>query len=108
MLINLGVGRQRSGSQQTNSGAAAPSVNGDGDGEEPDEEMAEEEPEQDDRQLLSLVIEEFDERFPGDEGAAMIDDILHIMKESNEKARTSNNDPHATTTNGISNMSLLP
>ncbi|KAK5065256.1 hypothetical protein LTR84_001094 [Exophiala bonariae] len=92
MLINLGVGTQRSGSQQLNSGAAAPSVNGDGMAH--DEDMAEEEPEQDDRQLLSLVIEELDERFPGDEGSAKIDNILQVMKDSYNTARTINGVAH--------------
>lgn len=99
MLINLGVGTQRSGSQQATSGAA-PSVNGDG--KEHDEEMAEEEPEGDDRQLLSLVVEELEERFPGDEGSAVIDNIVQIMKDSYETARTTNGAAHTSKTNGTS------
>lgn len=102
MLINLGAGTQRNGSQPKVADAALPSVNGDGDGEEVGEDAAEEEQEQDDRQLLSLVVEELEERFPGEEGEAIIDNILQIMKDAYEKVKASNGDQHGVATNGTS------
>ncbi|KEF61447.1 uncharacterized protein A1O9_03013 [Exophiala aquamarina CBS 119918] len=98
MLINLGVGAHRNGSQQKAGDAAPPSFNGNG--EELGEEAAEVEQEQDDRQLLSLVVEELEERFPGEEGEAMIDSILQIIKDAYQDLRPSNEDPHITTLNG--------
>jgi hypothetical protein len=100
MLINLGVGAQRNGSQPKGADAALPSVNGDG--EELGEDAAEEEQEQDDRQLLSLVVEELEERFPGEEGEAIIDNILQIMKDAYDNVKASNGDQHGAATNGTS------
>lgn len=100
MLINLGVGAQSNGNQQKAGDAAPPSVNGNG--EELGEEAAEEEQEQDDRQLLSLVVEELEERFPGEEGETMVDKILQIMKDAYQEVPPSNGDQHFTTANGTS------
>jgi len=100
MLINLGVGIQRNGNQQKSDDASSPSINGNG--EELGEETAEAEQEQDDRQLLSLAVEELEERFPGEEGEAMVDNILQIMKDAYKERRPSNGDQHFTTANGTS------
>lgn len=100
MLVNLGVGTPRNGNQPKVADAALPSVNGDG--EEFGEDAAEEEQEQDDHQLLSLVVEELEERFPGEEGEAMIDNILQILKDAYDQVQASNGDQHEVATNGTS------
>lgn len=80
VLINLGIGLPRNQSPpkeaETN-----------GESEEPDEEAAEDAQEEpDDRQLLSLVIEEVDDRFPGDEGEDKIQKILETMRAEFDRA----------------------
>lgn len=85
MLINLGVGLPRTQYSQPAAGAA----NG-ADGDEEQEE-AEEVQEPDDRQLLSIVIEELEERFSGEEGEAKVEKILETMRAEFDKAQASAN-----------------
>ncbi|OQV03363.1 hypothetical protein CLAIMM_08414 [Cladophialophora immunda] len=49
-------------------------------------EGEEEPPESDDRQFLSLVIEEMEERFSGEEGEAQVQQILETMREEYNRA----------------------
>jgi len=62
-LVNLGIG----------AGKDRASIEGG------DEEEEQEQPETD-RQLFSLVVEEVEERFAGEEGESRIQEILGIMK----------------------------
>ncbi|EXJ87747.1 hypothetical protein A1O1_04673 [Capronia coronata CBS 617.96] len=77
MLINLGIGLPRNQSSQPSAAAE--------DGEEENE--AEEVQEPDDRQLLSIVIEELEDRFPGEEGEAKIEKILQTMRTEFNRAQ---------------------
>ena len=100
MVINLGIGTPRTATLSESVEETAP-VNGD---EEENGERAEEEQhEPDDRQLLSLVVEELEERYPGEKGEAQIDKILQIMKDAFDLAMASTADRNGTTTNGTSN-----
>ncbi|KIX03218.1 uncharacterized protein Z518_06770 [Rhinocladiella mackenziei CBS 650.93] len=91
MLINLGVGLPRN---QYSQAAAAETETGatNGDVEEGNEEAAAQEvQEPDDRQLLSLVIEELEERFPGEQGEAKMEKILQTMKAEFDRAHAATN-----------------
>ncbi|KAK7892369.1 hypothetical protein LTR67_007465 [Exophiala xenobiotica] len=78
-LINLGVGLPR------NQPASKPE--GADDAMEVDEEQpAEDVEEPDDRQLLSLIVEELEERFSGEEGEAKIEKILNTMRTEYDRA----------------------
>lgn len=86
VLINLGVGLPRSQSSQPATEADGGEIEGDPEDSEPP--PGEEEQEIDDRQLLSLVIEELDERFAGDQGEAKIEKILQTMRTEFSRAQT--------------------
>ncbi|KAH0832593.1 hypothetical protein AYO21_06014 [Fonsecaea monophora] len=105
VLINLGLGLPRGQQlrQTTDGDEQAERVNGEGDGDEDDgggdadvngvdgtAEGDEEPQEPDDRQFLSLVIEELEERFPGEEGEAKIQQILETMREEYNRAHAAN------------------
>ena len=79
-LINLGVGLPRTQSASKPDGA-------DDEMEVDEEEAAEDAGEPDDRQLLSLIIEELEERFSGEEGEAKIEKILDTMRTEYERAQ---------------------
>lgn len=98
-IINLGIGTPRKTPQEEPVEEAA-SVNGAG--EQSEEAMEEEEVshEPDDRQLLSLVVEELEERYPGDEGEAQIDKILQIMRDAFDQAKASTTEQNGTMVNG--------
>ncbi|EXJ82853.1 hypothetical protein A1O3_06668 [Capronia epimyces CBS 606.96] len=82
MLINLGVGLPRN--QISRPGADAEN----GEAAEADEEdAADEVQEPDDRQLLSIVIEELEDRFPGEEGEAKVEKILETMRTEFDRAQ---------------------
>lgn len=93
MLINLGIGTPRPTGQQVPA-----ETNGEGDEEEA--AAGEEQPEPDDRQLLSLVVEELEERYPGEEGEAQIDTILQIMRDAFDQAKASGAVQNGTAVNG--------
>ncbi|KAI1616701.1 hypothetical protein EDD36DRAFT_415587 [Exophiala viscosa] len=85
VLINLGVGLPRN--QPTEKEAE---INGDA--EEPNEEGAEDAQEEpDDRQLLSLVIEEVDDRFSGEQGEDKIQKVIETMRSEFDKAKATTN-----------------
>ncbi|EXJ56372.1 uncharacterized protein A1O5_12639 [Cladophialophora psammophila CBS 110553] len=102
MLINLGLGLPRGQQQQqaADDNAQMEGVTGEGDDVDDDDDAAaadetngqrtaegEEEPlDPDDRQFLSLVVEELEERFPGEEGEAQIQKILETMREEYNRA----------------------
>lgn len=105
MLINLGVGlpRNQSSKPGVNDESAAAS-NGEEEeaaGEEEEEEEEEEAQEPDDRSLLSLVIEEVEDRFPGEQGEAKIDRILETMRTEYDRAHAA----HAAANGGATNIS---
>lgn len=52
-----------------------------------EEQAAEDAGEPDDRQLLSLIIEELEERFSGEEGEAKIEKILATMRTEYDRAQ---------------------
>ena len=79
-LINLGVGLPRN---QSASKSDAP----DGEMDVDEEQAAEDVGEPDDRQLLSLIIEELEERFSGEEGEAKIEKILATMRTEYDRAQ---------------------
>ena len=92
MLINLGIGTPRTAAARISS-----DVNGEG---EENTAAEEEQPEPDDRQLLSLVVEELEERYPGEEGEAQIDSILQIMRDAFDQAKASSAGQNGTAVNG--------
>ncbi|KIV79346.1 hypothetical protein PV11_06912 [Exophiala sideris] len=80
VLMNLGVGLPRKQPAPKES-----ETNGDSD--EPNEDGAEDaQDEPDDRQLLSLVIEEVDDRFSGEQGEDKIQKIIETMRTEFDKA----------------------
>ena len=86
MLVNLGIGLPRKQNPQAAADTDASLANGELEeikGEQADEEGQE----SDDRQLLSLVIEELEERFPGEQGEAKAEQILQTMKTEFDRAR---------------------
>ncbi|KIW23710.1 uncharacterized protein PV07_11889 [Cladophialophora immunda] len=98
VLINLGLGLPRGQQLATDENAPEERVNGEGDDINDDgvgadgvdgqiaAEGEEEPPESDDRQFLSLVIEEMEERFSGEEGEAQVQQILETMREEYNRA----------------------
>lgn len=85
MLINLGAGLPRNQYTQPVLEAETGEANGNAD-EDNEETTADDVQEPDDRQLLSLVIEELDERFPGEQGEAQIERILKTVKTEYDQA----------------------
>lgn len=80
-LINLGVGLPTAQSTQKSVEAGdGMDVDGEGAGED-----AAEEP--DYRQMLSLIVEELEDRFPGDEGEAKIQKIFDTMRNEYQRAK---------------------
>jgi hypothetical protein len=102
MMVNLGIGTARNQGAQTNADADAEAMNGDAEEEAEGAEGEDEEapPEADDRQLLSLVIEELEERFAGDEGEEKINEILQTVKDEFDRARSSVAGQNGVITNG--------
>lgn len=103
-LINLGIGLNRgqnsdvvpsigetmegvvNGEGETSARAAEAQAEGEETDaaaqEQADEAEMEAESEPDDRQLMALVVEELEERFPGEEGEEKIRQILQLMRDS--------------------------
>lgn len=75
-LINMGIGVRVS--QQQNE----EQVKGDAEGEEEPDQPDEEAEISRDVQFFKVVVEEADERFPGDDGEETIRKIVSIMKET--------------------------
>ncbi|KIX99971.1 uncharacterized protein Z520_04609 [Fonsecaea multimorphosa CBS 102226] len=113
-LINLGLGLPRGQQQQQNADEddQAQDVNGEGDNNDDVDDHApadgvdgqipaegEEQPEPDDRQFLSLVIEELEERFPGEEGEAQVQQILETMREEYNRAHAAHASANGDTKN---------
>ena len=89
MLVNLGVGLPRTQPTQITATTENGATNGETD--EANGEPDAEEVEPDDRQLLSLVIEELEERYAGEQGDAKIEKILKAMKTEFERAQALTN-----------------
>ena len=100
MMVNLGIGTPRNQGAQTSTDAEA--MNGDAEeqAEGAEEEEEEAPPEADDRQLLSLVIEELEERFAGDEGEEKINEILQTVRDEFDRAQSSIAGQNGVVTNG--------
>lgn len=98
-LINLGIGRDKKGPATGQGGEAQPEANGEaaeGEDEEKgdekeelvkeEEENGEEEEEEAqnnvDLMLFELIVEDSDERFPGDKGQQQISEILGILRDT--------------------------
>ncbi|KIW12539.1 hypothetical protein PV08_09816 [Exophiala spinifera] len=80
-LINLGVGLSTAQSTQKSvENSDGMDVDGDGAGEDAPEEP-------DYRQMLSLIVEELDDRFSGDEGESKIQKIFDTMRSEYERAK---------------------
>ncbi|OAP59254.1 hypothetical protein AYL99_06552 [Fonsecaea erecta] len=111
-LINLGLGLPRGQQRQkaADEDTQAQGVNGEGDHDDNDHDddaaagqipvEEEEEPaEPDDRQFLSLVIEELEERFPGEEGEVQVQQILETMREEYNRAHATHASANGDTKN---------
>ena len=90
MLVNLGVGLPRNLNTQASADTDTAAANGEL-GEANGDQAAEEVQESDDRQLLSLVIEELEERLPGEQGEAKVEKILQTMKTEFDRAQARTN-----------------
>ncbi|KIW65945.1 hypothetical protein PV04_08158 [Phialophora macrospora] len=106
MMINLGVGLARGYEQQPfmngdqdnvntvsssiESAAANENAGTSGDEEQPNPEGQEDEAayQPSDLELLSCVVEELDDRFPGDEGQEQIQKIVQTIREEYERAQS--------------------
>ncbi|RVX67674.1 hypothetical protein B0A52_07797 [Exophiala mesophila] len=109
MLVNLGIGTPKSLLPQGSApgeDAETDVVNGDDaenlTNEEPaDEEMEDADPHTSyDRQLVPILVEEFEERFPGDQSEQTVEEILNTIRESYDQAMASTTTRNGSGTNG--------
>ncbi|ETI25632.1 hypothetical protein G647_02406 [Cladophialophora carrionii CBS 160.54] len=107
MMVNLGVGLARgyeqqpsanggrdgdmkavSGTAESTSGNENAGTSGDEEQHEPVGEGDEAAYQPSDMELLSCVIEEFEDRFPGDEGQEQIQKIVQLIRDEYQSAQT--------------------
>lgn len=114
MFVNLGVGTPKSLLPQgpvadEDPEAEAEAVNGADEGhqgmptdeEQVDEEMEDADPHSSyDRQLVPILVEEFEERFPGGQSEETVEEILKTIRESYDQAMASTTTRNGSGTNG--------